>query len=148
MSQRYAICRFNNNHRVLKSRLLLHEYKCPDSKGKNLKTCIFNIHHKISSEKYQKHINTCPDRPKIDSNLERKIKQYIKNKNQEESKNENETVITNKRINENEKENNEQSKKNENLKYEMFIDLYKFTNQEIFNCMDNGIIDYSYEYEY
>jgi hypothetical protein len=146
MSQKYAICRFNKNHHVLKSRLLLHEYKCPDSKGKNLKTCVFNIHHKISSEKYQKHINTCPDRPKIDSNLEKKIIQYIKNNNQEESKNENEIVITNKRINE--KVNNEEIKKNENSNYGMFIDLFKFTNQEIFNCMDNGIIDYSYEYEY
>ena len=33
MNKQYTTCRYNKNHKVLKSRLLLHESKCPDSKG-------------------------------------------------------------------------------------------------------------------
>ena len=144
MNRQYTTCRYNKNHKVLISRLILHESRCPDSKSKNLKTCPFNISHKISNEKFEKHVKNCPNRPKIEQSLKEQIFNYIKGKNNnEEVKNDvqidNEKLIN---IDNIYNCNYEGNIKNENPKFKKIIDLQKCSNQEIFNFMDNGIVDY------
>ena len=147
MNKQYTTCRYNKNHKVLKSRLLLHESKCPDSKGKNLKICPFNISHKISNEKFVKHLKICPNKPKIEQNLKEQISNYIKAKNNHEEvkndeQNNNKIVID---IANFYNCSYEESKKNENHTVKKVIVLQQFSNQEIFNFMDNGIVDYDEE---
>ena len=144
MNQQFVICRYNKNHKVLKSRIILHESKCPDSKGNKLRTCPFNITHKISNEKFDKHLKICPNKPKIEQSLKDEISKYIQsNLDKEECKNnvkfENECFIDIEYFLQNENKN----KQNFNCKKK--IDIQKFSNQEIFNFMDNGIVDYDEE---
>ena len=60
-------CRYNPNHQMKPSRLLIHEQKCPDRlKKQNLyKLCPYNPNHKIEKELYEKHILECENKPKI-----------------------------------------------------------------------------------
>ena len=144
MNRQYTTCRYNKNHKVLISRLILHESKCPDSKRKNLKTCPFNISHKISNEKFEKHVKNCPNRPKIEKNLKEQIFNYIKGKNNNEEIKYDFQIDNEKLINTKNFYNfsYEENLKNENPNFKKVIDLQKFSNQEIFNFMDNGIVDY------
>ena len=62
-----AICRYNPNHKMKQSRLLIHEQKCPDRLKKQdlYRLCPYNPNHKIEKEKYEKHILECENKPKI-----------------------------------------------------------------------------------
>ena len=62
-----AICRYNSNHKMKPSRLLIHEQKCPDRLKKQdlYRLCPYNPNHKIEKEKYEKHILECENKPKI-----------------------------------------------------------------------------------
>ena len=62
-----AICRYNPNHKMKPSRLLIHEQKCPDRLKKQdlYRLCPYNPNHKIEKEKYEKHILECENKPKI-----------------------------------------------------------------------------------
>ncbi len=60
------------------SRLLIHEDKCPDRNSKILKMCPYNPMHKVSPFNFEAHKRECPQRPKVDENLERELKEYLK----------------------------------------------------------------------
>ena len=72
-------CRYNPNHKMKQTRLLIHEEQCPDKKGKNLKMCPFNPIHKVTVENYERHKQSCDQRPKVDAALEMELKEYLKN---------------------------------------------------------------------
>ena len=72
-----AVCRYNKAHKVKRSRLFIHEMKCPDAKTSKLQTCPYNQQHKVSFENMDKHKRTCPDRPIIDDKLQEEMKNYI-----------------------------------------------------------------------
>lgn len=82
-------CRYNTNHKVKVTRLLIHEDSCPDRIKSNLKVCPYNPIHKVSVDKYEGHKRICDQRPKIDEDLEKEMKEYIKNKHLQENKSEN-----------------------------------------------------------
>lgn len=71
-------CRYNANHKMKSSRLLIHEDQCPDRKSKVLKICPFNPVHKLAPESFEKHKRECPHRPVIDTELEQELKEYLK----------------------------------------------------------------------
>ena len=62
-----AVCRYNPNHKMKPSRLLIHEQKCPDRLKKQdlYRLCPYNPNHKIEKEKYEQHILVCENKPKI-----------------------------------------------------------------------------------
>ena len=72
-----VVCRYNKAHKVKRSRLFIHEMKCPDAKTSKLQTCPYNQQHKVSFENMDKHKRTCPDRPIIDEKLQEEMKNYI-----------------------------------------------------------------------
>jgi hypothetical protein len=74
---------------VKQTRLLIHEDTCPDRIKSNLRICPYNPIHKISAEKYESHKKVCDQRPKIDEDLQKEMREFIKNKNLEENKSEN-----------------------------------------------------------
>jgi hypothetical protein len=71
-------CRYNTNHKMKTSRLLIHEDSCPDRIGKMLKVCPFNPVHKVSPNNYESHKKACPQRPIVDQNLEKEMKEHIR----------------------------------------------------------------------
>lgn len=80
-----ASCRYNPNHKMKQTRLLIHEEQCPDKKGKVLKTCPFNPIHKVSPDNYDKHKKSCPNAPKVDKDLEDEMREYIRNRRENPS---------------------------------------------------------------
>lgn len=72
-------CRYNPNHKMKQTRLLIHEESCPDKKGKNLKMCPYNPVHKVAPENYERHKQICDQRPKVDPEVEQELKAYLKN---------------------------------------------------------------------
>jgi hypothetical protein len=78
-----VICRYNPNHKMKQSRLLLHEESCPDKKGKSLRMCPYNPIHKVTPENYERHKQTCDQRPKVDTKLEQELKDYLKQQGRE-----------------------------------------------------------------
>ena len=68
-------CRFNPNHKVKKSRILIHEMKCPDKikKQNEFKLCPYNPYHYIKNELFEKHKLECDSRPKITNEEEQSI---------------------------------------------------------------------------
>lgn len=88
-------CRYNPNHQMKSSRLLIHEDKCPDRNSKMLKMCPYNPIHKVSPFNYESHKRECPQRPKVDENLERELREYLRS--QSEMNNNSTKVNTNDR---------------------------------------------------
>jgi hypothetical protein len=76
-------CRYNPNHKMKQTRLLIHEESCPDKKGKNLKMCPYNPVHKVAPENYERHKQICDQRPKVDPEVEQELKEYLKNLNKQ-----------------------------------------------------------------
>ena len=79
-------CRYNPNHKMKQTRLLIHEDTCPDSKGKTLKMCPFNPVHKLTPENYERHKQTCDQRPIVDKALEDELKEYLRSQIVEKNK--------------------------------------------------------------
>jgi len=59
------------------SRLLIHEDNCPDKKSKVLKMCPFNPMHKMNPETYESHKKVCPQKPIVDKEIEKELKEYL-----------------------------------------------------------------------
>ncbi len=59
-------CRYNPNHKVKKSKLIIHEYKCPNRFNPNIIVCPFDPNEKIHINDYNKHIK---EHQKKDFNL-------------------------------------------------------------------------------
>ncbi len=77
-------CRYNKNHKVKRSRLVIHEYKCPDKdKNPNIIVSPFDPNEKIHIKNYEKHCKKYEQ--KIDDELKEKMKEYIKDKNNEDN---------------------------------------------------------------
>lgn len=70
-------CRYNKNHRIRQSRLLIHEQKCPDKKCSKMVNCPYNPRHKVSFLKFENHKKTCPDKPHLDELLQNEMQAYI-----------------------------------------------------------------------
>ena len=70
-------CRYNKAHKVKRTRLFIHEAKCPDAKLSNLQTCPYNAQHKVSFENMEAHKKKCPDKPQIDPKIMNEMKKYI-----------------------------------------------------------------------
>jgi hypothetical protein len=75
-----VICRYNKNHKMKSSRLLIHEGTCPDRSSKILRMCPYNPVHKISPENYENHKKVCDQRPIVDETLEKELRDYLMNK--------------------------------------------------------------------
>jgi hypothetical protein len=75
-------CRYNPNHQMKSSRLLIHEDKCPDRNSKLLKMCPYNPLHKVAPFNLESHKRDCPQRPKVDENLEKELKEYLRAQSQ------------------------------------------------------------------
>lgn len=78
--QNLVACRYNRNHKLKPGKLVFHEDKCPDKKNVLLKVCPFNPVHKVSPENYEKHKRDCSQKPEIDHEAEKELKEYLKNK--------------------------------------------------------------------
>ena len=62
-----VVCRFNPNHKVKKSRIQIHEQKCPDriKYQDKYKLCPYNPNHHPRKESYEKHLLICDSKPNI-----------------------------------------------------------------------------------
>ena len=79
-------CRYNKNHKVKRSRLVIHEYKCPDKdRNPDIIVSPFDPNEKINIKNYEKHCKKYE--PKIDEDLKKSIKEYIDNNNEDNYKN-------------------------------------------------------------
>ena len=73
----FATCRYNPNHKnIKKTRLMIHEFNCPD-KNDLLKCCSYNPSHKFHISKISHHEQSCPDKPKADP-IDDDIRAYVK----------------------------------------------------------------------
>jgi hypothetical protein len=70
-------CRYNPNHKVKKTKLLKHEETCPNRVGSDLQRCPFNPIHLMKPDRLELHKRECPDKPKIDDEVEKEIREYI-----------------------------------------------------------------------
>ena len=77
-------CRYNPNHKVKKSRLTIHEYKCPDKNNSKVVVCPFDPNEKINVKDYDNHVRK--HQPKIDNNLKEAIQNYIRENKQDNHK--------------------------------------------------------------
>lgn len=80
-------CRYNPNHKMKISRLLIHEDSCPDSKGKLLLSCPYNPVHKLKPGNFENHKKECPQRPKVDEQLEKEMREFMKNQTKTKTNN-------------------------------------------------------------
>ena len=130
-----AVCRYNKAHKVKRSRLFIHEMKCPDAKTSKLQTCPYNQQHKVSFENMDKHKRTCPDRPIIDDKLQEEMKNYIQMMN-----NCNEPP----KANEFSEEKKEEKKINDGLNNQSHMTFSSVNVNELFDdCnMGNNVYDY------
>ena len=162
-------CPFNPSHKVKKCRLITHKKICPDKQNKGFIQCPYNPNHQITIENFEKHKAKCPSKVVINSDLEKEMEEFIKNKNVEKIEI-NSVIKTEKEDKENiqsnyneieglnhikmkkKKKNNNQKIKNEirakkpelNENKEKAIDLETITNKELFNFIfnDNMVIEY------
>ena len=74
-------CRYNPNHKVKKSRLTIHEYKCPDKNNSKVVVSPFDPNEKINVKDYDEHVRK--HQPKIDNNLKEAIQNYIRENKQD-----------------------------------------------------------------
>ena len=72
----YAVCRYNPNHKCKKSRIEIHELKCPDrfKKQNDYILCLYNPSHKIKKELYDKHLLECENKPRITKEEEEELR--------------------------------------------------------------------------
>ena len=152
-------CPFNPAHKVKKCRLITHKKICPDKQNKGFIQCPYNPNHQITIENFEKHKAKCPSRVVINSDLEKEMEEFNKNKNVEkveinpvikeekEEKEEKENIQNN--FNEIEGLNHKKMKikaQKPELKEnkEKAIDLETITNKELFNFIfnDNMVIEY------
>jgi hypothetical protein len=125
-------CRYNPNHKMKQTRLLMHEETCPDKRGKNLKMCPYNPIHKIAPENYERHKQICDQRPKVDPQVEQELKAYLRNLNKEKDGNissVNKTSISNTIIKDESKEDSDSECEN--------IDINQTENQLGQTRLDN-----------
>ena len=162
-------CPFNPSHKVKKCRLITHKKICPDKHNKGFVQCPYNPNHQVTIENFEKHKAKCPSKVVINSDLEKEMEEFIKNKNVEKFEI-NSVIKTEKEDKENiqsnyneieglnhikmkkKKKNNNQKIKNEirakkpelNENKEKAIDLETITNKELFNFIfnDNMVIEY------
>ena len=161
-------CPFNPNHKVKRCRLITHKKICPDKEIKGFVQCPYNPNHHVTIENLEKHKAKCPNKIVINSDLEKEMEDFLKNKKNEkgitkevegEEKHvegrentrnkqlEIEGIKTKKKKNKNKtKKSNEENKnktKNEEIQ-EKSIDLESMTNKELFNFIfnDNMVIEY------
>ena len=73
-------CPFNPTHKVKKCRLITHKKICPDKKNKGFVQCPYNPNHQVTIENFEKHKAKCPSRVVINSDLEKEMEEFIKNK--------------------------------------------------------------------
>lgn len=58
-------CRYNPNHKVKSSRLIIHEQKCPDRFNGRVIQCPYNPNEKIRADLYEDHLTKCKYKPNI-----------------------------------------------------------------------------------
>ena len=156
-------CPFNPAHKVKKCRLITHKKICPDKDIKGFVQCPFNPSHIVTVENLERHKAKCPSKVVINSELEKEMQEFIKNKknnfisddSNKESKKEKisqkENIPNN--LNEIEGLNSKKSKIKKNKKEpktqkedikEKAIDFETITNKELFNFIfnDNMVIEY------
>ena len=164
-----VLCPFNPAHKVKKCRLITHKKICPDRQNKGFVQCPYDPSHQVTIENYDKHKAKCPSKVILNSDLEKEMEEFIKNKNVEKIEI-NSVIKTEKEDKENiqnnyneieglnhikmkkKKKNNNQKIKNEirakkpelNENKEKAIDLETITNKELFNFIfnDNMVIEY------
>ena len=159
-------CPFNPNHKVKRSRLITHKKICPDKEIKGFAQCPYNPNHHVTIENLEKHKAKCPNKTVINSDLEKEMEEFLKNKKNEkgitqeiegeekqvegkENTRNNQLEIEGLKIKKKKnktKKSNEEKKnktKNEEIK-EKSIDLESMTNKELFNFIfnDNMVIEY------
>ena len=155
-------CPFNPAHKVKKCRLITHKKICPDKHNKGYVQCPFDPNHQVTIENLDKHKAKCPSRVIINSDLEKEMEEFIKNKNagkfqdnsltkevDKENTQNNYNIIEGlnsekikqkndiKKIGKNQKDKKQEKK-------EKAIDLETITNKELFNFIfnDNMVIEY------
>lgn len=74
-------CRYNPNHKLKLAKLPVHEEKCPDRFGKNVKQCPYNIYHKVPTNQLEKHKRECSNKPDIDPKIENELREYLSKQN-------------------------------------------------------------------
>ena len=153
-------CPFNPSHKVKKCRLITHKKICPDRKNKALVQCPYNPNHQVTIENFDKHKAKCPNKVIINSDLEKEMAEFIKNKNVEKdttnsnikiekgpekeniqnNSNEIEGLNQKKIKNKNKKNQGKKGKKQEEKEREKESE----TNKELFNLIfnDNMVIEY------
>lgn len=70
-------CRHNPNHKVKISRLLIHENSCPERLTNPLATCPYNAIHKFPHSKLEHHKSACPNKPQVDKDVERELREFL-----------------------------------------------------------------------
>ena len=81
MSSSMLECRYNSNHRVKSSRLLMHEMNCPNKNTSNVKVCSFDATHKVHASQIASHEKNCPKRPKHDQDTLKEMEMFIESQN-------------------------------------------------------------------
>ena len=159
-------CPFNPNHKVKRCRLITHKKICPDKEIKGFVQCPYNPNHHVTIENLEKHKAKCPNKIVINSDLEKEMEDFLKNKKNEkgitkevegEEKHvegkentrnkqlEIEGIKIKKKKNKTKKSNEENKNKTKNEEIqEKSIDLESMTNKELFNFIfnDNMVIEY------
>ena len=152
-------CPFNPAHKVKRCRLITHKKICPDKAIKGFVQCPFNPSHIVVIENLEKHKAKCPNKVVINSELEKEMQDFIKNKknisisNIVEREDKNAKVVQKENISNNHneieglnsikyKKKKKKSKKEENK--EKAIDFESITNKELFNFIfnENMVIEY------
>ena len=142
-------CPFNPAHKVKKCRLITHKKICPDKENKGYVICPYNPSHHVSKENLEKHKDKCPNKVILNSELEREMEEFIKNKNNmkiekksiykspkehKENVPNNQNEIEGLKIKKNKKKKSDKKakEKKEEIK-EKAIDLETITNKELYN---------------
>ena len=160
-----VLCPFNPAHKVKKCRLITHKKICPDRQNKGFVQCPYDPSHQVTIENYDKHKAKCPSKVILNSDLEKEMEEFIKNKtvenikktsvNKEKKEVEKENIQNNyneieglnkKKIKKKNKNKNKKIKNEKKAKKqeEKAIDLETITNKELFNFIfnDNMVIEY------
>ena len=141
-------CPFNPSHKVKKCRLITHKKICPDKENNGYVICPYNPNHHVSIENLEKHKVKCPNKVVLNSELEKEMEEYIKNKKniklgiitykspkkEKENTQNNQNEIEGLKIKK--KKNSVKKAKKEEIK-EKAIDLENISNKELFNFIFN-----------
>lgn len=133
-----STCRYNKAHKVKRTRLFIHEAKCPDAKSSNLQTCPYNAQHKVSFENMETHKKKCPDKPQIDPKLLNEMKKYIQMvKENNEPPKADEIIEEDKNDQSNSSNSKNENESNEYINFNQLNVDDLFTNYE----MSNNVVD-------